>query len=63
MFELNGESKSWFHDFWLMPPNKDIDKIGRPPILGKLAQLVERRHVNPEVACSNPALVNFSLLI
>ena len=22
----------WFHDFWLAPPNKDIDKIGRPPI-------------------------------
>ena len=22
----------WFHDFWLAPPNKDIDKIGRPPM-------------------------------
>ena len=31
---------------------KDIDKIGRPPIQGKVAQLVERRHVNPEVAGS-----------
>ena len=28
------------------PPNKDIDKIGRPPKEGLLAQLVERRHVN-----------------
>ncbi len=25
-------SSIWFHDFWLAPPNKDIDKIGRPPI-------------------------------
>ena len=22
----------WFHDFWLAPLNKDIDKIGRPPM-------------------------------
>ena len=44
-------------------PNKDIDKIGRPPIKGLLAQLVERRHVNPEVAGSNPALVNLPLFI
>ena len=29
----------------------------------KLAQLVEHRHVNPEVAGSNPALVHFSLFI
>ena len=21
-----------YHDFWLSPPNKDIDKIGRPPM-------------------------------
>ena len=26
-----------------------------------MAKLVERRHVNPEVVGSNPALVNFSL--
>ena len=38
-------------------------KIGRPPIQGELAQLVERRHVNPEVAGSNPALVDFSWFI
>ena len=24
----------WFHDFWLAPPNKDIDKIGRPLMYG-----------------------------
>ena len=92
------------------PPNKYVDKIGRPPIdraslariqtflgplwshmvprtllkrmketnsrtltgpnvrirarpaqsmNGCLTQLVERRHVNPEVAGSNPALVDF----
>ena len=29
----------------------------------KLAQLVERRHVNAEVADSNPDVVNFSLFI
>ena len=29
----------------------------------RLVQLVERRHVSPEVAGSNPALVNFSLFI
>ena len=28
-----------------------------------MAQLVEPRHVNPEVAGSSPALVNFSLFI
>ena len=22
----------WLNDFWLAPPNKDIDKIGRLPI-------------------------------
>ena len=32
-------------------------------IQGKLAQLVERRHLNPEIAGSNPALVNLSLFI
>ena len=30
---------------------------------GQIAQLVERRHVNRKVACSNPALVNLSLFI
>ena len=30
---------------------------------GEIAQLVEPRHVNPEVAGSSPALVNFSLFI
>ena len=45
------------------PLNEDIDKIGKPPVEGELAQLVERRHVNPEVAGLNPALVNLSLFI
>ena len=26
------KGSKWFHDFWLAPPNKDIDKIGRPPM-------------------------------
>ena len=30
---------------------------------GQLAQLVERRHDNPEAAGSKPALVDFSLFI
>ena len=34
------------------------NKIGRPPIQGKLAQLVERRHVNPEVAGSKNNFIN-----
>ena len=41
------------------PPNKDIDKIWRPPILGT----VSSRHVNPEVSGTNTALVNLSLFI
>ena len=46
---------------WLLSgaPNKDIDKIGRPPMLGYIALLGEPRYVNPEVAGSSPALVNF----
>ena len=39
------------------------EKNRETPIQGELAQLVEHRHVNPEVAGSNPALVNFSLFI
>ena len=30
---------------------------------GEIAQLIEPRHVNPEVAGSGPARVNFSLFI
>ena len=37
-------------------PNKETANVGQ-------AQLVEPRHVNPEVAGSSPALVNFSLFI
>ena len=37
--------------------------MGRPPIQGQTAQLVEPRHVNPEVAGSSPALVNLYLFI
>ena len=32
-------------------------------ITGFIAQLVEPRHINPEVSGSSPALVNFSLFI
>ena len=42
--------------FWLAPPNKDIDKIGRLATLGAR----ELSYVNLEVASSNPALVNLS---
>ena len=45
------------------PPRTKILTKWRPPIQGKLAQLVERRDVNPEVAGSYPALVIFSLFI
>ena len=38
--------------------NRETANIGL-----QLAQLVERRHVNPEVSGTNPALVNFSLFI
>ena len=37
---LSNHTPAWFYDFWLAPPppppppNKDIEKIGRPPILG-----------------------------
>ena len=47
----------------LRPQNKDIDKIGQSPMYGSLAQLVECRHMNSEVAGSNPAVVNLSLFI
>ena len=53
----------WFHDFRLAHPNKDIDKMGRPPVWGWVVQLVEPRCVGPEVAGSGPALVNFSSFI
>ena len=39
--------------------NRETANIG----LVNVAQLVERRHVNPEVVGSNPALVNLSLFI
>ena len=42
--------------------NKDkLTRAGfEPANIGLLAQLAERRHVNPEVAGSNPALVNLT---
>ena len=54
-----------FQDGIAVPPkkqnHKDIDKSRRPPTKSKMAQLVEHRHVNPEVVGSNPTVVNLYL--
>ncbi len=47
--------------FSLVPPNKDIDKIGKLPMIGLDSSVVERQCVSPEVAGSIPAVVNSSL--
>ncbi len=42
------------------PRTKILTKKGRPPTQCQMAQSVECQHVNPEVAGSSPALVNFT---
>ena len=55
--ELTGSGAIRLCAFYLEPPNKDIDKIGKPLTLG-LDSLVGRApNVSPEVVGSNPDLV------
>ena len=63
MNELNIQMGYTAFNFWGAPHPSSSSKIGRPPTSGKMVQLVEHRHINPDVAGSNPAVLNYSLLI
>ena len=63
MNELNIQMGYTAFNFWGAPHPSSSSKIGRPPTSGKMVQLVEHRHINPDVAGSNPAVLNYYLLI
>ena len=59
----NLEGERMLQGKWLLAgtTNKDINKVGKPPLQGQNAQFVECQPFNSEIAGSSPALVGFSL--